>query len=287
MILQSTTVYLIQIDLGRNNKVDILGIFGILLGILTIVLFIIKKFNIIVAAPIATIVVLLFNDVPILETVFGKENSYMTSLAGFIASNFAIFLLGSILAKYMDKSGATISIANKILSLVGTKNPYNALVALFIISAILTYGGINVFVIIFALIPMAKPIFKQLNLSWKLVTIPVFGGTSTFTMTMLPGAPSLHNVVPSNALGTTLTAAPVLGIATSIAAIIFILIFMKFSLNKSMRKNETFNVDDQIESIDDTVKRELPPFVISLLPIITLLATILILVKWRILLLSL
>src|SRR5690554_2961586 len=134
----------------------------------------------------------------------------MIALAKFIASNFAIFLLGSILAKYMDKSGATVSIADKIMSIVGTKNPYNALVALFIISALLTYGGVNVFVIIFALIPMAKPIFKKLNISWKLVTIPIFGGTSTFTMTMLPGAPSLHNIVPSNALGTPLTAAPVI-----------------------------------------------------------------------------
>lgn len=197
-----------------------------------------KKFNIIVAAPIATIVVLLFNDVNILETVFGKENSYMSALAGFVASNFAIFLLGSILAKYMDKSGATISIANKVLSVVGTKNPYNALVALFIISALLTYGGINVFVIIFALVPMAKPIFQQLNISWKLVIIPVFGGTSTFTMTMLPGAPSLHNVVPSTALGTTLTAAPFIGIVTSIAAIIFLLVFMKMMLSRSLRKRK-------------------------------------------------
>lgn len=98
---------------------DILGILGILMGILTIVLFITKKFNVIIAAPIATIVVLLFNDVPILETVFGKEYSYMTELAGFVASNFAIFLLGSILAKYMDQSGATISISNKVLSVVG------------------------------------------------------------------------------------------------------------------------------------------------------------------------
>lgn len=131
-------------------EMDIIGIIGIVLGIVTIILFIVNKFNIIVAAPIATLVVLLFNNTPIIETVFGKEDSYMASLAGFIASNFAIFLLGSILAKYMDKSGATVSIANKILSLVGTKNPYNALIALFIISAILTYGGINVFVVIFA-----------------------------------------------------------------------------------------------------------------------------------------
>jgi H+/gluconate symporter-like permease len=255
---------------------DILGILGILLGILTIILFIIRKFSIILAAPIATIVVLLFNGVPILETVFGKENSYMTALAGFVASNFAIFLLGSILAKYMDKSGATISIANKVLSVVGTKNPYNALVALFIISAILTYGGINVFVIIFALIPMAKPIFRQLNISWKLVAIPVFGGTSTFTMTMLPGAPSLHNIVPSTALGTTLTAAPLIGIVTSIAAIVFILVFMKFSLSISLRNNETFKVDEKVECSDATSERKLPSFIISLLPIIVLLGIILI-----------
>ena len=258
---------------------DILGIIGILLGILTVILFIVKKHNIIVAAPIATIVLLLFNDVPILESVFGKENSYMTFLAGFVASNFAIFLLGSILAKYMDVGGATVSIANRILSIVGTKNPYNALVALFIISAILTYGGINVFVIIFALVPMARPIFQQLNISWKLVIIPVFGGTSTFTMTMLPGAPSLHNVVPSQALGTTLTAAPLMGIITTIAAIIFILTFMKIVLNRSLSKNEVF--EDRFAAVESATKekRELPSFFISLLPIIVLLGTILIFSK--------
>ena len=258
---------------------DILGIFGILLGILTIILFIVKKFNIIVAAPIATIVVLLFNDVPILETVFGKENSYMTFLAGFVATNFAIFLLGSILAKYMDMGGATVSIANKILSIVGTKNPYNALVALFIISAILTYGGINVFVIIFALVPMAKPIFQQLNISWKLVIIPVFGGTSTFTMTMLPGAPSMHNIVPSTALGTTLTAGALIGIITTITAIIFILVFMKIVLNRSLSKNEVFEARfAEVETAKEE-KRDLPSFFISLLPIIVLLGTILIFSK--------
>lgn len=95
---------------------DIVGLIGITLGILTIILFIMQRFSVIIAAPLATIVVLLFNDAPILEAVLGKENSYMTALAGFVASNFAIFLLGSILAKYMDVSGATVSIAHKVLS---------------------------------------------------------------------------------------------------------------------------------------------------------------------------
>lgn len=96
---------------------DLLGLFGILLGIIAFILLILKKFSIIVAAPIATIFVLLLNNTSLLQGMVGKDNSYMTALAGFITSNFPIFLLGAILAKYMDKSGATVSIANKVLML--------------------------------------------------------------------------------------------------------------------------------------------------------------------------
>lgn len=95
-------------------------------------------------------------------------------------------------------------------------------------------------------------------------------------MTMLPGAPSLHNIVPSTALGTKLTAAPLVGIVTSIVAVVFIFVFMKWSLSKSLRKKETFKMDDQAESSDVTAERQLPSFMISLLPIIVLLGIILI-----------
>lgn len=122
---------------------------------------------------------------------------------------------------------------------------------------------------------MAKPIFKQLNISWELVIIPVFGGTSTFTMTMLPGAPSLHNIVPSTALGTTLTAGSLIGIVTSIVAIVFILVFMKISLSRSLRKGETFNANAKDDVSHVEIDRKLPAFIVSLLPIIALVGIIL------------
>lgn len=122
---------------------------------------------------------------------------------------------------------------------------------------------------------MAKPIFKQLNISWKLVIIPVFGGTSTFTMTMLPGAPSLHNIVPSTALETTLTAGSLIGIVTSIVAIVFILVFMKISLLRSLRKGETFNAIDKDDVSQVDVDCKLPAFIVSLLPILVFVAIIL------------
>lgn len=204
---------------------------------------------------------------------FGRENSYMSGLAGFILGNFPVFLFGAILAKYMDKSGAALSIAQKLMSLVGTCSPYRALVSLFVIASALTYGGINVFVVIFILIPMAVPIFRQYDISWPLVVIPIFGGGATYTMTMMPASPSLHNVVPSNALGTPLTAAPLLGILASLAAVAFLLLYMKVALARSQRRGERFEAGVEMDKAA-IADRETPSFLLSVLPIATLLGMI-------------
>ena len=99
----------------------------------------------------------------------------------------------------MEKSGATQSIADKILGLTGTEKPYSVLFAIYVIACIVTMGGISFFVVCFALIPMAKPLFKRLNIAWNLVTIPLFAGMATWTMSMIPGSPAIVNVIPSNA----------------------------------------------------------------------------------------
>ena len=149
------------------------------------------------------------------------------------------------------------------------------MVALFAISAILTYGGISMFVVIFALIPLARPLFKQLNISWFLATIPIFGGMATFTMSMLPGAPAMPNVIPSTALGTPLTASPVIGLVTSAVAIIFILGYMRFELKRSIARGETYeSTAGTAEVADVVVEENLPPIGLSFVPILALLAII-------------
>ena len=151
-------------------------------------------------------------------SLIGNENSFMTGLSGFIINYFAVFLLGAILAQYIEKSGAAQSIAQKVLSITGTQKPFSVLIAVLVISAILTYGGISLFVVLFVVIPLAKPLFKELNIAWNLIVIPVFIGIGTFTMTMMPGTPSIQNVVPTKYLGTTLTAAPLMGIVATISS---------------------------------------------------------------------
>ena len=264
---------------------EILGIIGIVIAIVFIIVMAVRGLHIVIAAPLATLIVILSNRMDIFGSLIGQEKSYMTGLAGFLINNFAIFLLGAILAQYMEKSNATISIANYILGKVGTESKYAILVALTAVAALLTYGGISLFVVMFALVPLARPIFKKMDINWELFPIPLFFGMATFTMSMLPGAPSVQNAVPTTALGTTLTSAPALSIIATAVMIAFGLTYMKYYLDKSVRNNETFysylgedasaEKDEEVE-VDES---NLPGIGISLAPILTLIAIILIFSK--------
>lgn len=264
---------------------EILGIIGIAIAIVFIIVMAVRGLHIVIAAPLATLSVILSNRMDIFGSLIGQEKSYMTGLAGFLINNFAIFLLGAILAQYMEKSNATISIANYILGKVGTESKYAILVALTAVAALLTYGGISLFVVMFALVPLARPIFKKMDINWELFPIPLFFGMATFTMSMLPGAPSVQNAVPTTALGTTLTSAPALSIIATAVMIAFGLTYMKYYLDKSVRNNETFysylgedasaEKDEEVE-VDES---NLPGIGISLAPILTLITIILIFSK--------
>ncbi|HEL0422913.1 TPA: GntP family permease [Streptococcus equi subsp. zooepidemicus] len=249
---------------------EFLGPIGVLLGIIAIVYFSLKEIHITIAAPMATILVVLLNSMPLVESLLGKEpNNYMGALGGYIMSYFAIFLLGSILAKLMEVSGATVSIAEFILKKVGYQNPYRILVAIFIISAILTYGGISLFVVMFAVLPLARSLFKKMDLAWNLIQVPLWLGIATFTMTILPGTPAIQNVIPIQYLNTSLTAALVPSILGSVGCIAFGLFYMKRCLTKSLEVGENYATYTS-QTNEDTTERVLPPFVASILPLILL-----------------
>ncbi|HEL1118821.1 GntP family permease [Streptococcus equi] len=251
---------------------EFLGPIGVLLGIIAIVYFSLKEIHIIIAAPMATILVVLLNSMPLVESLLGKEpNNYMGALGGYIMSYFAIFLLGSILAKLMEVSGATVSIAEFILKKVGYQNPYRILVAIFIISAILTYGGISLFVVMFAVLPLARSLFKKMDLAWNLIQVPLWLGIATFTMTILPGTPAIQNVIPIQYLNTSLTAALVPSILGSVGCIAFGLFYMKRCLTKSLEVGENYATYTS-QTNEDTAERVLPSFVASILPLALLIA---------------
>ena len=249
---------------------SLLGSIGVLLGVAAIIYFSLKEINIIIAAPLATLIVVLLNRMDVVTSLLGNQpNKYMGALSTYILNYFAIFLLGSILAKLMEASNATVSIADFILQKVGYDNPYRVLVAIFIISAILTYGGISLFVVMFAVLPLAKSLFKKMDLAWNLIQIPLWLGIATVTMTVLPGTPAIQNVIPIQYLDTSLTAAAVPSILGSIGCVIFGLFYMKRTLNKSLAKGENFSTYTS-GAQTETSDRKQPAFIASIMPLTVL-----------------
>ena len=251
-----------------------IAVLGIVLAIFAIIYLTAKNLHVLIAAPLASLLIILTNQMDILESLLGKEQSYMVGLTGFLINNFALFLLGSILAQYMEKSGATQTIANFILEKMGKNNPYTVLLAITAIASILTYGGVSIFVVIFTLLPLSRPLFKELNINWELFPIPVFLGASTYTMTSLPATPSIHNAIPTKVLGTSLTAAPLLSMAASLTMLVFGLIYMAYALKKSQAAGQVFNhkLDGQADKNEELTTY--PSILLSLLPLITLITSI-------------
>ncbi|GGC89050.1 GntP family permease [Enterococcus wangshanyuanii] len=252
---------------------EILAIVGVIFATGLIIYLSLKGINILVISPLCALLVMLTNQMPILDSLLKGPNSYMGGLSGFVSSFFIIFLLGSVLAKYIEESGAANSIANGILKLTGTEKPYSVLVAIFLMSLLLTYGGVSLFVVLFAVVPLARNLFEKLNIPWRLIITPYFLGVATVTMTMMPGTPAIQNVIPTMTLGTTLTAAPLLGIVASIVVTIWGLWCMKRELKTALNNGETF---DQKYAKKEDVKEagKQPSLIVSLLPLVTLIIII-------------
>ncbi len=230
-----------------------------------------RGFSIIIIAPIASIVVIVLNQMPMLETL---QEDYMSGFINFAKNYYLIFLFAAIFGKFMEESGAARSIADKLLGLIGRTSKFKVLLAIVIISALLTAGGINTYVVIFAILPIARPLFKRMEIPWHLFAGAFFFGMATFTMTMMPGSPSIQNIIPTKYLGTTVTAAPLIGITAMLVVIVFNTWYLKHALTKSEQRGETYsnmkNGETAIDQ-DEVYERPLPPFMLSIVPPIVLL----------------
>lgn len=141
-----------------------------------------RGFSIIIIAPFASLVVIVLNQMPILESM---QENYMSGFINFAKNYYLIFLFAAIFGKFMEDSGAARSIAEKLLRIMGRNSQYKILMAVVIICSFLTLGGINTYVVIFAVIPIAKPLFKEMEIPWHLFAASFFFGIATFTMTMI------------------------------------------------------------------------------------------------------
>lgn len=136
---------------------------------------------------------------------------FMQAAGGFIVQYFPLFLLGAVFGKLMEASGSAQVLADGIIQRLGAAR---AILAVILCCAVMTYGGVSLFVVAFAVYPIASALFRQADLPKVLIPAAIALGAFTFTMTALPGTPAIQNAIPMPYFGTTPYAAPGLGILT-------------------------------------------------------------------------
>ena len=161
-------------------------------------------------------------------------------------------------------SGAAKSVGLWLTKLIGAKQ---AMLATVIACAVLTYGGISLFVVVFAIYPLAVALYREADIPNKLIPGAISLGAFTFTMTAIPGTPQIQNIIPTNYYGTTPMAAPIMGVIAALVMLILGVLWMKHRESKLKKEGLHFVEPSNIEAMaDDT---SLPNPIVSLIPLVS------------------
>ena len=209
-----------------------MGLFGILLGLALLVWLAYRGWSILLLAPGAALIAAAFAGGPLLAY---WTQTFMDSASRFVAQFFPLFLLGALFGKLMEDSGSVSAIAEFMTERLG---PARAILTVVLAGALVTYGGVSLFVAFFVLVPMAQALFRTADLPNRLIPAAVALGTSTFTMSALPGTPAIQNAIPMPFFGTTPLAAPGLGIIASAVMLCFGLWWLGRTAAAARRKGE-------------------------------------------------
>jgi H+/gluconate symporter-like permease len=194
---------------------NLLGLAGILVGLAVLIWFAFRGWSVLLLAPIGALAAAFFSREPLLAH---WTQTFMGAAAGFIGQFFPMFLLGALFGKLMEDSGSVAAIARFMSRKVGAKR---AVLAVVLGGALVTYGGVSLFVAFFVIAPMAQDLFRAAGVPRRMMPAAIMLGTSTFTMSALPGTPSIQNTIPMLFFGTTPFAAPGLGVLASIIMLAF------------------------------------------------------------------
>ncbi len=241
---------------------------GVLIAFALLVILIYKKVPIIVAAPLSAAVMALLSGLPVMETLTG---GYMDAMVAFIKSYFILFLVCAVFGRIMDVSGAAYSIGKWLGLRLGAKY---AIWGVSIAAFVLTYGGVSCFVLVFAIYPIALVLFKEANLSRKLIPGAIAAGAFT-APNILWGSPGLCNVIPTTYLGTTVKAAPLVSVICSIFFYLVSNFYLIYESKKMAKHGEGFVPTEKITRLlKECAEKEAINPLVAIIPIAVIIVTL-------------
>jgi len=184
----------------------------IVLGALIFLMFVAYRgYSVILFAPVAALGAVLLTDPTLVPPMFSSV--FMEKTVGFVKNYFPVFMLGAVFGKVIELSGFSKSIVSAVIGVLGRER---AVLSIVVVCAILTYGGVSLFVVVFAVYPFAAEMFRQGDIPKRLIPCTIALGAFSFTMDALPGTPQIQNIIPTTFFNTTTWAAPVLGLVGSV-----------------------------------------------------------------------
>ncbi|MFZ4538570.1 GntP family permease [Propionivibrio sp.] len=219
--------------------------------------------SVILFAPVAAMGAVLLTDPSLVAPMF--TGLFMDKMVVFVKLYFPVFLLGAIFGKVIELSGFSKAIVAAVIKLIG---PSRAMLSIVMVCGILTYGGVSLFVVVFAVYPFAAEMFKQGGIPKRLIPGTIALGAFTFTMDSLPGTPQIQNIIPTTFFKTNIYAAPVLGTIGGIFILIVGLLYLNWNRRKAAAAGEGYgtNLVNEPEPFDEKEKLAHP--LIAILPLV-------------------
>ena len=227
-----------------------------------------RGITVLILAPmLALLAVLMSGDLPVLAT---YTQVFMKALGGYVILYFPLLLLGAIFGKVMADSGSARVIAERIVASVGA---HRAITAVVLACGVLTYGGVSLFVVAFAIYPIANALFRRADIPKRLLPAAIALGSFTFTMTAFPGTPAIQNAIPMPFFGTNAFAAPVFGTLAGLIMLFGGVLWLNRRAAAAKTRNEGYGTHKATATdaaLSDDVK--LPGFALAVAPVVSVIA---------------
>ncbi|MBB5192987.1 H+/gluconate symporter-like permease [Silvimonas terrae] len=194
-----------------------------------------RGYSVILMAPICALAAVLLTDPTLVAPVF--SGIFMEKMVVFVKLYFPVFLLGSLFGKLVEMSGFSKAIVNAVIGWIGREK---AIAVIVVVCALLTYGGVSLFVVVFAVYPFAAELFRQGNIPKRLIPGVIALGAFSFTMDSLPGTPQIQNIIPTTFFKTTTWAAPWLGTLGALFIFVVGLLYLNYRRRQLIAAGEGY-----------------------------------------------
>ncbi len=197
-----------------------------------------RGYSVILFAPLAALGAVLLTEPSLVAPMF--TGLFMDRMVGFLKLYFPVFMLGALFGKLIELSGFSKAIVAATIGLVGRGR---AMLSIVLVCALLTYGGVSLFVVVFAVYPFAAELFRASDIPKRLIPGTIALGAFTFTMDSLPGTPQIQNIIPTAFFGTTGWAAPWLGTIGAAFILVVGLSYLEWRRRKAAAAGEGYGTE--------------------------------------------